>query len=326
MALNIPDVEVDATTTVNQQSHLSRTFFFSPATPPEIERLINQLKTNKACRSVDAPKKFIKYGKSVIAQFLCTLYVEGEYPDLFGITEVIPIFKKGNPELATNYRPISLNHQFDKIFENLTYNRMYNYLEKYNLIDERQFAFRSSHSTIHAISSIYEELLKSNDDKLYNCCLFLDFSKAFDTVNHKIIIKKLENNFGFRDNAKLFLSNYLSNRYQYTRVSNYRSSLRTVTCGLSQGSALGPLLFLVYVNDLLSSSNFKTTLFVDDTLLQLSDCNIKKLEKRVNNELNKINVWLRNNEISLNISKSNYMLIDNCINASTKKHCEIKLQ
>ena len=245
---------------------------------------------------------------------------------LFQITEVIPIFKKGNPELATNYKPISLNHQFDKIFEKLTYSRMYDYLERYNLIDERQFEFRSNHSTIHAINSIYEELLKSNDNKLYNCCLFLDFSKALDTVNHEISIKKLENNFGFRDNAKRFLSNYLSNRYQYTRVSHYRSSLRIVTCGVPQGSALGPLLFLLYVNDIPSSSNFKTTLFAHDTLLQLSDCNIKKLEKRVNNELNKTNVWLRNNKISLNISKTIYMLIDNYINASTNKHFEIKLQ
>ena len=201
MALKIPYVEIDATTTVNLQSHLRRTFFFSLATPPEVERLIDQLNINKACRSVDAPTKFIKYGQSVIAQFLCTLYnkciVEGEYPDLFKTTEVIPIYKKGNPELATNYRLISLNHQSNKIFEKLTYSRMHDYLEKYDLIGERQFEFRSNHSTIHAISNIYEEFLKSNDDKLYNCCLFLDFSKTFNTVNHKILIKKLENNFGF---------------------------------------------------------------------------------------------------------------------------------
>ena len=151
MAINIPDVEVDATTTVNPQSHISRTFFFSPATPPEVERLIDQLKINKPCRSVDAPTKFIKYGKSVIAQYLCASYnkciVEGEYPNLFKITEVIPIFKKGNPELAFNYRPMSLNHQVNKIFEKLTYSRMYDYPEKYNLIDEYQFGFRSNHST-----------------------------------------------------------------------------------------------------------------------------------------------------------------------------------
>ena len=95
---------------------------------------------------------------------------------------------------------------------------------------------------------------------------------------------------------------------------------------MPQGSAFGPLLFLLYVNNLRSSSNFKITLFADDTLLQLSDCDIIKLEKWVNNELNKTNVWLRNNKLSLNISKSNYMLIDNCINASTKKHFEMKLQ
>ena len=97
-------------------------------------------------------------------------------------------------------------------------------------------------------------------------------------MNHEILIKKLENNFGFLDNAKLLLSNYLSNRYQYTRLSDFRSSLRTVTCGLPQGSGLGPLLFLLYVNNLPSSSNFKTTLFAEDILLQLSDCNIKKLK------------------------------------------------
>ena len=105
--------------------------------------------------------------------------------------------------------------------------------------------------------------------------MFLDFSKTIDTVNHKISVKKLENNLGFRDNAKRFLSNYLSNRYQYTRVSNCRSSMRNITCGVTQGSALGPLLFILCVNDPSFSSSFKTTLFADSTSLQLYDYNMR---------------------------------------------------
>ena len=109
---------------------------------------------------------------------------------------------------------------------------------------------------------------------------------------------------------------------------SFQLQIKSENCHLlgAQGSALGPLLFLLYVNDLPSSSNFKTTLFADDTLLQLFDCNTKKFEKRVDNELNIINFWLRNNKISLSISRTNYMLIDNYINDSTKKHFEIKLQ
>ena len=151
--------------------------------------LIDQLKINKACKNVDVPTKFMKYGKSVTAQFLYELYnkciVEGEYRDIFMLTEVIPKSKKENSELASNYRPISLNYQFNVIFEKPTYSRMYAYLEKYDLVNERQFGFRSNHSTTHAMSNIYEELLKIMMTNYAVAVCFLIFQKRLIQLTTK---------------------------------------------------------------------------------------------------------------------------------------------
>ena len=206
------------------------------------------------------------------------------------IAKVIPIFKKGDRKEASNYRPISILSQFDKILEKLIYSRIINFIEKNDLLCENQFGFRKNSSTIFAINSIYDKFINNIDQNLYTCCLFLDLSRAFDTVDHDILLDKLYRNFGIRGKPLDLLTSYLKNRYQYTNVRKFMSSYTKVSYGVSQGSCLGPLLFLLYINDISLISNFNTTLFADDTCLMMADNNLKNLEHKVQIELKKVNL------------------------------------
>ena len=155
------------------------------------------------------------------------------FPQYLKIAEVIPIFKKGDKNKTINYRPISLLSQLDKLLEKMIYSRISAFLEKYNLLSETQFGFRKNFSTIHAVSHVHENLLENVDRDRYSCCLFLELSKAFDTVDHKILLHKLERLFGMRETV-----------YQYTMILNTMNTYESINCGIPQGSCLGPLLFL----------------------------------------------------------------------------------
>ena len=157
---------------------------------------------------------------------------------------------------------------------------------------------------------IHGKLIQELDNNLYNCCIFLDLSKAFHTVDHNILISKLDYNFGMRGTALDLMKSYLSSRYQYVKINVSISSYQNVTCGIPQGSSLGSLLFLLYVNDLPKCSEFTTTLFADDTYLTLSDESLTNLENRANEQLTNIDIWLHSNELSLNYSKTTYLLIN----------------
>ena len=288
--------------------------FLTPGTSQEVSSLILALNERKAIRKNDVETKFIKISSAVIAPVLSNLFNsclnQGEYPDSLKVAEVIPVFKKGKHDSLSDYRPISLLSQFNKIFEKMLFNRIYNYLEKHKLLNPYQYGFRENRSTIHAISHIYDDLLQNIDQNLYSCSIFLDLSKAFDTVDHQILLKKMENYFGIRGICLKLLESYLTNRKQYTYVLNCTSHLRSIFKGVPQGSSLGPLFFLLYVNDLPAATSFKSTLFADDTYLTLSGNNLLTLENQVNNELSKLDIWLKQNKLFLNYSKSNYMLIN----------------
>ena len=185
---------------------------------------------------------------------------------------------------------------------------MITFLEKHGVLTSCQHGFSTNDSTDLAVTSIYDKLLDNMSKNQYTCSIFLDLSKAFDTVDHKILLHKLYNS-GFRGKIWNFLQSYLSGRRQCTKVGQNVSKLCQVSCGIPQGSVLGPLLFLVYVNDLPNASYFDTTLFADDTNLHLSNKNLNQLQIDVNNELKKIDYWMKINKLSINYSKINYMII-----------------
>ena len=222
----------------------------------------------------------------------------------------MPIYKRGYPNLCTNYRPISLLSPFSKIFEKLIYSLLYSYLEKFNLLNRHQIGFKRDESTIHSICNIYDKLIKNIGKNLCTCCVFLDLTKAFDMVDHSFLSEKMDSRFGIRGLSLKLFQSYLSNRYQYTKINNNKSKLNKVICGVPQNSSLGPLLFLLYINDLPLVSSCDTTLFVDNTYLMLVDESPAKLQCKVNTELNKIDTWLRRNKPALNFSKTSYMLIN----------------
>ena len=164
-----------------------------------------------------------------------------------------------------------------KIFEKIINKRLVNFFEKYNILDKRQYGFRQNFSTFSAISDLCEQILMIFDKGLTTCCVFLNLAKAFDTVKHNILIAKLSH-YGFRGTPLQLIRSYLTHRMQYVNLSGHNSNSLVVKCGVPQGSVLGPLLFLVYVNDLPNVSSLNIRMFADDTVLFCSHKNSQNVQ------------------------------------------------
>ena len=181
------------------------------------------------------------------------------------------------------------------------------FVHEYNIFYNKQFGFRSSHSITQAIISITDNIQKAFEDGKYSCVIFLDLSKAFDSVNHSLLISKLDY-YGIRGVANDWFASYLSERLQFVYMGSIKSDFLHVSCGVPQGSVLGPLLFLLYINDFYCSSDILDFhIFADDSTLFYANKSLLQLESIVNNELNHIHEWLCANKLSLNIAKSNFI-------------------
>ena len=291
---------------------VSSSVYFEPITVQEISSLISELDQGKSSPSFSPSIRFIKLSAKVIAPILADIFncclLTGEFPDSFKLAEVIPIFKSGKKTNLTNYRPISLLSPFSKLLEKCINKRLTSFFTKNNLLYNYQFGFRNNSSTENAVLQICEQLSESCDKKQLNCAVFIDLRKAFDTVNHDILIRKLQF-YGVRGIPLTLINSFLTGRKQYTLVKGCKSKTRGVTCGVPQGSILGPFLFLVYVNDLHLATNLKVNLFADDAYISGNNVSEASLESEMNDELEKIFHWLNANKLSLNISKTSYMII-----------------
>ena len=207
---------------------------------------------------------------------------------------------KSNTSISNN---LSKNLEF-YILERTIYNRLFNYFEKNALLYENQFGFQQSNSTEHALLQLVKEVKQSFENGEYTLGVFVDLSKAFDTVDHEILLKKLHL-YGVRGSFHSLLTNYLEKRKQYINEGNSSKQFLPISCGVPQGSILGPLLFIIYVNDLFKASKLlKEVMFTDDTNLFLSGKNLTGLFDSMNTELKNITIWFKSNKLSVNVKKT----------------------
>ena len=276
-----------------------------------MQLIINSLK-DSACGWDELSAVIIKSASEFITPplvFICNLSLKTScFPDQLKIAKVIPLFKADDPRIFSNYRPVSVLPVISKILERIMYNRLVEYLNKNNIIYSKQFGFRKSHSSAMALMLLVDKISKALEDGEFAVGIFIDFSKAFDTINFNILFNKLYH-YGIRGSELNWFISYLSNRKQYVYYNNQCSSLGNIACGVPQGSILGPLLFLIYVNDLAYVSDYLyMIMFADDTNALDSDKDLNVLEQRCNDEMVKIVDWVNANKLSLNVKKTNYML------------------
>ena len=300
------------------ESYLSNSpidsFQINPTNSDEVLKIINSFSSSNCEDPVKISPKVYKLGANALSKILPNMinrcFIKGYFPDCLKLAKVTPIFKEGSSEHCINWRPISITCCTSKLMEKLVKKRLLSYLSKNKILTDFQFGYRTNHSTTHAILNISDNILNNFDKKMHTVSIFLDLSKGFDCVDHKILLRKLQH-YGIRGVAFDFFKSYLTNRRQQTLVNGTLSEFLTVLCGVPQGSVLGPILFLLYTNDLANASQFAINLFADDTCLSLCNNNLNELQTLCNIEAAKIDEWFTANRLTTNSKKaSNFLLSD----------------
>ncbi len=263
---------------------------------------LTNLKVNKATGLDKIPAKVLRISADIIAPSLTYIFnsslYTGIYIDEWKRTQVIPIYKSEDRRKCENYRPISILPIVSKVFEREVFRQLYAYFSNNSLLSKFQSGFQPKHLTLSALIQMCDDLLKNMDNGEINCVVFLDVRKAFDSINHEILIDKMRNLFGIIGIQLKWFESYLNNRVQQYMINGKLSSQKTITCGVPQGSILGPLLFLLYVNDMPESLNYSTpSLYADDTEIYTSSNDCGDLVHKINDDLENIRKWMIKNKL-----------------------------
>jgi len=293
---------------------LPNSMYLEPINKTHVLDVVNKLKPKTSFGHDEIPTKVVKASINSfldpITHIINLSLSTGIIPSQLKKAKVIPIYKTSRHDLMKNYRPISLLPSFSKIFEKIMFNKIMSFLNSQNILYKHQYGFRPKHSTIHPVLHLLSKCAEFNNTqpKKYTMSIFCDLSKAFDVINHEILIKKLEY-YGIRGIVKDWILNYLSDRTQFVQFENCKSGTCIIEFGVPQGSILGPLLFLLYVNDIAESTTGNILSFADDTSLFFGETNIQKLYKTANIEVGNLYDWFCANKLSLNASKTKFIVL-----------------
>ena len=302
-------------------------FILHPATETEVEKESQDLDISKSTGIDTIPPKIVKWSAVLLTPILTKLinmcFLGGIYPDSLKLARVIPIFKGGNKNDSSLYRPISILTQINRIFEKLLRDRLYDFVK--DKLYRKQFGFRPKNSTEHPVLDLKENIFENCSKKQISCILFLDLKKAFDSVSHQILLNKLEY-YGVQGVALNLFRSYLTNRKQLTVIDDCVSDFDLIEWGVPQGSVLGPLLFLIFINDIPHASDLGTWLFADDTVLVTSANSLALLQTKMNHQVEMVHDWLLANRLSVHyVDKSKYMLVNKNINTRVDDEFELKM-
>ena len=291
----------------------ANSMFLIPATDVEVEKIISKLKRSN--ERFDLSVIVLKLGSQYFSQCIADLFnqsvTECNYPTCLKIARVAPIYKKGNKKLIENYRPVSVLPVINKIFEKLILKRLNSFLDNNKILCNNQHGFRSGCSTDTASLDFVRYIIPAFANKTYSLCVFLDQSKAFDLVEHSLLLSKM-GRYGIRGHCLDYFRSYLSNRASLVALNSAMSDQYPISASVPQGSVLGPVLFNLYTNDLcyyIVNSNI--TVYADDAALVMIGPDLNHLTQLMNSELLKLSVWCRYNGLSLNSNKTKFMIFTN---------------
>ena len=290
----------------------SKSLFWTPTSADEIIQTLKTLKGKNNTGHDGINMHLLEGFKHAISEPLALIINKsmetGVIPNKLKLAKVVPLYKNKDKKSLNNYRPVSLLPCISKILEKTIHKRLYFFMELSDILYTSQYGFRPKHSTVNAVTELYINLMNAFEEKKFTPATFLDLSNAFDTIDHRILLSKLSH-YGVRGVALEWFRNYLENRLQYVSYKNCCSETRNVKYGIPQGSVLGPLLFVIYSNDLPHNlTKAKAILFADDTTIFNSSKSMSDIYETMNNELQILSDWFRANKPSVNASKTNYII------------------